>query len=96
MLPNSFTSLFSFVYNPPICHLFGDVVDLSVLLVDLVAHVHSHRPQVADDAAHGPQVLLHLILAGVVGYPARAVNSFYFEGAVLMCRITDSNPGPTS
>lgn len=77
-------------------HLFGDVVDLPVLLVDLVAHVHGHGPQVADDVAHGAQVLLHLILTRVVGYPAARVPCFYSEGAVLTSSERDSNPGPTS
>lgn len=60
----------------PAPHLFGDVVDLPVLFVDLAAHVHSHGPQVADDAAHGPQVLLHLILPCVVGYSAHTAGRF--------------------
>lgn len=50
-------------------HLGSDVVNLCVLLVYLIAHVHSHSFQVANDAAHGLQILLHLILACVVGYP---------------------------
>lgn len=55
-----------------VTHLGRDAVDLSVLLVDLAAHVHGHVLQVAEDAAHRLQVLLHLILAGVVGDSARA------------------------
>lgn len=55
-------------------HLRRDAVDLSVLLVDLAAHVHGHRLQVAEDAAHRLQVLLHLVLAGVIGNPAHMVE----------------------
>lgn len=79
-----------------IAHLFGDAVDLPVLFVDLVAHVHGHGLQVADDVAHGAQVLLHLILAGVVGYPAARMGCCYFEGALHRRSTGDSNPGPTS
>lgn len=50
-------------------HLLSDAVDLFVLLVDLVAHVDSHVFQVANDAADCVQILLHLILPCVVGYP---------------------------
>lgn len=50
-------------------YLIGDVVNVLVLLVDLVAHVLSHCFQVANDASHRIQVLLHLILTGIVGYP---------------------------
>lgn len=50
-------------------YLVGDAVDVLALLVDLVAHVLRHGLQVADEAAHGVQVLLHLVLAGVVGDP---------------------------
>lgn len=51
-------------------HLGTDVVNLSVLLVDLIAHVHGHSFQVANDAAHRVQILLHLILACIVGNSA--------------------------
>lgn len=51
-------------------HLLHDPVDLAVLGVDLVAHVQGHVAQVADDAAHLLQVLVHLIFPGVVRYPA--------------------------
>lgn len=50
-------------------YLGSDAVNLFVLLVYLVAHVHSHSFQVANDAAHGIQIVLHLILACIVGYP---------------------------
>lgn len=52
-------------------YFFCDVVDMFVLPVDLAAHVHSHNFQVADDAAHCPQVLLHLIFSCIVGYSAQ-------------------------
>lgn len=51
------------------CYLVGDPVDLFVLLVDFGAHVHRHRFQVADESADGVQVVLHLVFAGVIGYP---------------------------
>lgn len=51
-------------------YLGSDAVNLFVLLVDLAAHVHGHSFQVVNDAAHGPQILLHLVLSCIVGYPA--------------------------
>lgn len=53
-----------------LAHLLHDPVDLAVLGVDLVAHVQGHVTQVANDAAHLLQVLVHLIFPGVVRYPA--------------------------
>lgn len=51
-------------------YLALDAVDLVVLRVDLVAHVQGHALQVPHDAPDVSQVLLHLVLAGVVGHPA--------------------------
>ena len=49
---------------------------LHVLRVDLVAHVQGHALQVPQDAAHVGQVVVHLVLAGVVGHPGgRAAQS---------------------
>lgn len=53
-----------------LAYLLHDPVDLAVLGVDLVAHVQGHVTQVADDAAHLLQVLVHLVFPGVVRYPA--------------------------
>lgn len=50
-------------------YLLHDPVNLAILCVDLVAHVQGHVPQVADNASHLLQVLVHLIFPGIVCYP---------------------------
>lgn len=59
------------------CYLVGDAVNLFVLLVYLTAHVLSHIFQVANDAAHCIQILLHLILACIVSYPVDVEVKLY-------------------
>ena len=50
-------------------YLLVNPVDLSVLSLDLVAHVDGHVAQVADHVRHFAHVALHLVLASVVRYP---------------------------
>ncbi len=50
-------------------HLLVDSVDLSVLLLDLAAHVDGHVSQVGDHAGHLRHVLFHLVLARVLCDP---------------------------
>lgn len=61
-------------------YLLHDPVDLAVLGVDLVAHVQSHVAQVANDATHLLQVLIHLVFPGIVCYPT--IQKFTFISAV--------------
>lgn len=51
-------------------YLVHDPLNLAVLGIDLLAHVQRHVTQVADDPTHLLKVLVHLILSGVVCYPA--------------------------
>lgn len=52
-------------------YLIHDPVDLAILGVNLVTHIESHVAQVADDAPHLLQVLVHLIFPSVIRYPAK-------------------------
>lgn len=54
-----------------------DAVDLSVLVLELGAHINRHVAQVADHGVHLAHVVLHLILARVVRYPGIPCNSTY-------------------
>lgn len=47
--------------------LILDATDQLVLILDLVAHIDGHIPQIANHAAHLHQILVHLVLAGIVG-----------------------------
>lgn len=60
--------------NPDV-HRLGlgaDSVQLSILILDLVAHVAGHALEVAQDTGHGLKVLFHLIFSGVVS------NTFHY------------------
>lgn len=67
-------------------HLLHDPVDLAVLGVDLVAHVEGHVAQVADDASHLLQVLVHLIFPGIVCYPEHNKVTFKYSELCLNTR----------
>ena len=62
-------------------HLVVDAVDVFVLTVYLVAHVLSHVFQVANDAADRVQILFHLILTSIIGYPVNV------KKCVLICQL---------
>lgn len=50
-------------------YLLHDPVNLAVLGVDLLTHVQGHVTQIANNASHLLQVLVHLVLPGVICYP---------------------------
>lgn len=64
VLSNNFSSIaisWSYhIHNP---------VDLTVLGVNLVAHVESHVAEVTDDTSHLLQILIHFILSCIICYP---------------------------
>jgi len=69
-------------------YLLVDPVDLPVLTLDLVAHVDGHVAKVADHVGHFADVLLHLVLASVVRYPAST------SSAVVTCIGALGTPQP--
>ncbi len=44
-------------------------VDLTVLGVDLIAHVESHVAEVTDDTSHLLQIIIHFSLSCIICYP---------------------------
>lgn len=50
-------------------HHIHNPVDLTVLGVDLIAHIESHVAEVTDDASHLFQILIHFILSCIIRYP---------------------------
>lgn len=55
-------------------YLAIDSVDLSVLVLQLGAHIERHVSQITDHRVHLAHVLLHLIFPGVVRDPARGMR----------------------
>lgn len=51
--------------------LVVNAVDLSVLGLDLTAHVNGHVPQITQHAADLRQVFLHFILSSIISYPIK-------------------------
>lgn len=49
--------------------LVVNAVDLSVLGLDLTAHVNGHIPQITQHTADLRQVFLHFILSSIISYP---------------------------
>lgn len=57
-------------------YLAVDAVDLTVLVLELGAHVECHIAQVADHSVHLAHVLFHLVLACIIRYPLYETNIF--------------------
>lgn len=51
--------------------LVVNAVDLSVLGLDLTAHVNGHVPQISKHATDLRQVFLHFILSSIISYPIK-------------------------
>lgn len=61
-------------------------LNLHILCINFVAHVKCHASQIAEDAAHMGQVLLHLILPCIICHSGNKIKSLMADLQLIIAR----------
>lgn len=64
-------------------YLVVDLIYLSVLVLDLTAHVNRNASQITQNATDTQKVLFHFILSRVVGYSLHKKSILYIKKVLM-------------